>query len=310
MVNEVSVANHTSLLDHYDRAFTIIEGRPLYPATESGSLIPRQDIAPLVTALEVIIRPATPKQMAEVLATLAVSWPFAHQKPNADVMEAYAHQLRKDIAHFPADILMDVVAELRRASRFMPSISEIHRPASDALYARKAKLDLVLAHRKEHARRDHVAAKQAEEERLRVAKEQDRLDRLVVAYGDRAKGFTVDDLRMAGEGMFWINTTYLSAWFTALDAGDQWALDAFAPAVECGKEMAASGDDRRVRFNSPSKLRAIIDALGFDYEMETKNQIRLAGERWKSNDRADMAAESKRSINPSGRVSLPMTGGF
>ncbi len=139
------------------------EGRPAVAILDWTPLIPMDDLPALIKALEVAVRPATEKQIKEVLVILSSGWPSWLQKPEAGVMDAFVGLLLQEIKGFPGDILLTVMRSLLRTSHFAPSISDIYQPAEALVSERRTKLQIARDNLKEHERRAPIEARAKEQ---------------------------------------------------------------------------------------------------------------------------------------------------
>ena len=93
-------------------------------------------------------------------AMIASAWPYAHQKVESGLLDAFTAQLREELATFPADVLVGAIKSLRRTCKFSPSIAELYEAADTLLDDKKMRLRVAL---------DHLSEHQARAERKRLA---------------------------------------------------------------------------------------------------------------------------------------------
>jgi hypothetical protein len=245
MPHEIAIVNPTGvhpLIETHRSALFLFEGYEPMPVGPRTRLIPKEDLPRLVAALEATTRPAARKQIAKVIAMIAWSWPFAQQRAAPEVMEQYAVLMSQDLAHFPADILLEVVAELRRTSRFMPAVSEIYGPASAELYKRQRQLRLAEEHIQEHARRLAAEAEEAERRQRDAEHTQGTLSRINAFQGDAGAAYSAADLETARRALQQVGMLVWAEWSVALDEGDRWAIELFPAALDAGRRIDAESD--------------------------------------------------------------------
>jgi hypothetical protein len=140
-----NIASDAKILARYKQALQIQDYSPTSPVTETSSLIPEIDIPLLESALNRMMKPATARERAGFIAALSAAWPHAHQKTDDTTLDLFVRMLDEEIAKFPADILTQVLRELRRTLKSSPSIAEIYQEAACLLVERVAKLRLLQA---------------------------------------------------------------------------------------------------------------------------------------------------------------------
>ena len=158
-------------------------------------------------------------------------------------MDQYATLMSQDLAHFPADILLEVVAALRRSSRFMPAVSEIYGPATVELDKRQRQLGLAEEHVQEHARRQAEEAEKADRQRQEDKQARRRLDRLNAYHWDDEKsGYSLADFKIAHRALRLAGLVAAVEWWVAVDGGERWAIELFPAALDAGRRIDAEGD--------------------------------------------------------------------
>ena len=130
------------------------------PPNHETNLIPLGELPALIAALRADMEPATPRHITAAVAMIASAWPYAHQKVESGLLDAFTAQLREELATFPADVLVGAIKSLRRTCKFSPSIAELYEAADTLLDDKKMRLRVAL---------DHLSEHQARAERKRLA---------------------------------------------------------------------------------------------------------------------------------------------
>ena len=117
---------------------------------EQSELLPARVLDAVITELEPHCRPDMPEHLlACVTATLGCFRDNTLASP-----EILVRGFVEEMAGYPADVIEDTARELRRTSKFMPTIAEAVEIANRLLRGRRGALTAALAMRAEHGRRD------------------------------------------------------------------------------------------------------------------------------------------------------------
>jgi hypothetical protein len=245
-----------ALIAKHRGALALHEGRPIAAISKNTTLIPRDDLPPLIAVLKARMQPASRKELAGAIALIAASWPHGHQRPDQAVLDAHTRLLAEDLGDFPADILAEVLSELRRTLKWSPSIAEIYGPAAELLAERRARLDIAEQHLAEHERRE--AAERAEAQRAEAWRRETeaRIAKLADALGDPFIGCTVERFELASEGMRFAGWQISAKWSRALDAAEPWTGAVFPIAVLVGS-AAGLYRDRKIADAEVTQLIAL-----------------------------------------------------
>jgi hypothetical protein len=251
--NVVPVAS-ASLIDRYAEELTprftwdSFEGNWLTnPINRETKLIPAEVLPSLIVLLTGRLRPANHRQVVEVMAMIAAAWPYAHQKADASLMEMFAEQLAEELRPFPADLLVEVVKNLRRTCTFAPSIAEICKEADRLMEGRRTMLKRAQQHRDQHARRQAFQAREMKEESERRAASEQKVRFLTGRDPVRLRGLTVEIFDAAASERLKMGFTNYTHWLDGLDRWQddsiEWLSKYCRPALAIPTDVVERADD-------------------------------------------------------------------
>lgn len=149
---------------------------------ESTQLVPVAALEEFVPELRRACMPAKEEEV-RLHAMLLVG---AYPRREMDDPDIYVCTLCFDPQEFPADIIQDACAEVRRTVKFFPSISEVYQIAQKLMNERTGRLRVAEQMLAEHERRE-VERRQEAERKRRWREDRERLHASVVeAFGDDA----------------------------------------------------------------------------------------------------------------------------